>query len=56
MSTDCLNVKIAGRFMLTKKIGEGAFGEIYIAQCIGSNERVAVKLVSIFSHIHIGTQ
>ena len=46
MSTaSCLDIRVGGKFVLMKKIGEGAFGAIYVAQTIGSSERVAVKLV-----------
>ncbi len=46
MSVDPVNIRVAGKYVLIKKIGEGAFGEIYIAQATGTNERVAVKLVT----------
>lgn len=36
--------RIGDRFALTKKIGSGAFGEIYSATNIQSGEVVAVKL------------
>ena len=44
MATNPINIKVAGKYVLVKKIGEGAFGEIYIAKSIEKNERVAVKL------------
>ncbi len=46
MSTSCLNIRVAGKYTLMKKLGEGAFGEIYLAQCIGTGEHAAVKLVT----------
>jgi serine/threonine protein kinase len=44
------NTRVGGRFTLQKKIGEGAFGEIYIASSIDTGDRVAVKLVGYISH------
>lgn len=40
-----LNILCAGKYILDKKIGEGAFGEIYIAHTLDSNEKYAIKLV-----------
>ena len=39
-----MELKIAGKYRLLKKIGSGSFGEIYQALNIKSNERVAVKM------------
>lgn len=41
-----LNLLIAKQFMLIKRIGEGSFGEVYIARSIETNKEVAVKLVN----------
>jgi casein kinase 1/casein kinase 1 epsilon len=39
-----MEVKIGSSFKLTKKIGSGAFGEIFHAINIKTNMEVAVKL------------
>ena len=39
-----VDIRIAGRFKLGKKLGSGSFGEIYLATDLSSNEDVAVKL------------
>lgn len=39
-----MDIRIAGRFKLGRKLGSGSFGEIYIATDLGTNEEVAVKL------------
>ena len=39
-----MDIRIAGRFKLGRKLGSGSFGEIYIATDLSSNEEVAVKL------------
>ena len=39
-----MDIRIAGRFRLGRKLGSGSFGEIYIATDLGTNEEVAVKL------------
>jgi len=40
-----MEIKVAGKFAIKKKIGSGAFGEIYIGYNIETGEEVAVKLV-----------
>jgi isocitrate dehydrogenase len=47
------DVKVAGRFRLTKRIGKGAFGDIYHSIDIKTNEEVATKLVDLFVSIGI---
>ena len=45
-----MEIKIAnGRFKITKKIGHGAFGELYSAFDIQDRKEVAVKLESVHS-------
>ena len=39
-----MDIRIAGRFKLGRKLGSGSFGEIYIATDLSNNEEVAVKL------------
>jgi serine/threonine protein kinase len=40
-----MEIRIASRYKLVKKIGGGAFGQIYQALDVISSEKVAVKLV-----------
>jgi hypothetical protein len=44
-----MEIKIAGKYRLTKKIGSGAYGDIYQALNIKSNEKVAVKMEIVTS-------
>jgi casein kinase 1 len=44
------DIRIAGRFQLGKKIGSGAFGEIYQGTDTQSNEEIAIKLEKISTH------
>ncbi len=44
-----MDLKVAGRYRLTKKIGSGSFGEIYKAVDIKTNSEVAVKLEAVNS-------
>ena len=52
-----MELRIGGKYKLTKKLGKGAFGDIYhgnvnifnlIAIHLKTNEEVAVKLVTCF--------
>jgi casein kinase I family protein HRR25 len=42
-----MELKVGGKFKLTKRLGQGAFGAIYSATNIKSGEEVAVKLETI---------
>jgi len=50
--TRVADVRVCGRFRVTKRIGKGAFGDIYHSVDIKTNEEVAIKLV--YSLINIG--
>lgn len=39
-----MDLRVGGKYKLKKKLGSGAFGEIYLAEDIKTNEEVAVKL------------
>ena len=39
-----MDIRIAGRFRLGRKLGGGSFGEIYLAVDLSNGEEVAVKL------------
>lgn len=40
-----MEIWVGGKYRLSKKIGEGAFGEIFTANDVTTNQNVAVKLV-----------
>lgn len=55
-----VGTRVAGRFKLTKRIGKGAFGDIYHSKIfltlgldLRTNDEVAIKLVLHF--INLGT-
>lgn len=39
-----VDLRVAGKYRLTKKLGHGAFGDIFQAANIKTKEEVAVKL------------
>jgi casein kinase 1 len=39
-----MNIRIGGKYSLSRKIGSGSFGEIYLGTHISSGRDVAVKL------------
>jgi len=39
-----MDIRIAGKYKLGRKIGSGSFGDIYLATDVNTNEEVAVKL------------
>ena len=46
-----MELRVGGKYRLSRKLGCGAFGDIYHGTNIKNNEEVAIKLVSIFPTI-----
>ena len=38
-------LRVGGKYRVTKRLGAGAFGDIYAGQNVKTNEEVAIKLV-----------
>jgi len=43
--TEDLNIWVGGKYRMIKKIGEGAFGEIYLGEHVPTTRKVAIKIV-----------
>jgi len=41
-----MEIRVGGKYSLSKKLGEGAFGEVFLGTNIKTGENVAIKLVS----------
>lgn len=48
-----MDIRVANKYRLTKKIGHGAFGDIYEGVNLKSGECVAIKLVRIINSVII---
>jgi len=46
-----MELRVGGKYRLSRKLGCGAFGDIYHGTNIKNNEEVAIKLVSILPTI-----
>jgi serine/threonine protein kinase len=44
-----MELRVGGKYRLSRKLGCGAFGDIYHGTNIRTNEEVAIKLVSLIS-------
>ena len=42
-----MEIRVGGKYSLSKKLGEGAFGEVFLGTNIKTGENVAIKLVSL---------
>ena len=40
-----MELRVGGKYKFTKKLGNGAFGDIYSGVNIKTNEEIAIKLV-----------
>mgnify|MGYP002636231424 CR=1 FL=1 len=45
-----MELRVGGKYRLSRKLGCGAFGDIYHGTNIRTNEEVAIKLVSASQH------
>ena len=41
-----MELRVGGKYKVTKRLGQGAFGDIYAGVNVKTNEEVAIKLVS----------
>jgi serine/threonine protein kinase len=41
-----MELRVGGKYKITKRLGSGAFGDIYCGVNVKTNEEVAIKLVS----------
>ena len=41
-----MELRVGGKYKVTKRLGAGAFGDIYAGFNVKTNEEVAIKLVS----------
>jgi serine/threonine protein kinase len=48
-----MELRVGGKYRLSRKLGSGAFGDIYHGTNIRTNEEVAIKLVSVFLNCHL---
>jgi serine/threonine protein kinase len=48
-----MELRVGGKYRLSRKLGCGAFGDIYHGTNIRTNEEVAIKLVSLSFIIYI---
>ena len=39
-----MELRVGGKYKLSKRLGEGAFGQIYAGVNVKTNEEVAIKL------------
>ena len=42
-----MELRVGGKYKITKRLGQGSFGDIYAGVNVKTNEEVAIKLVSI---------
>ena len=49
-----MELRVGGKYKLSKKLGNGAFGDIYLGINIKTHEEVAIKMVSQLSLILTG--
>lgn len=50
-----MELRVGGKYRLSRKLGCGAFGDIYHGTNIRTNEEVAIKLVSTALYLYPGS-
>ena len=48
-----MELRVGGKYRLSRKLGCGAFGDIYHGTNIRTNEEVAIKLVSAITFLQL---
>jgi serine/threonine protein kinase len=48
-----MDIRVANKYRLVKKLGHGAFGDIYQGVNLKSGEMVAIKLVILRHHLYL---
>jgi len=49
-----MELRVGGKYRVTKRLGSGAFGDIYAGVNVKTNEEVAIKLVSsLITHLYV---
>ena len=48
-----MELRVGGKYKVTKRLGSGAFGDIYAGVNVKTNEEVAIKLVSLPHSLHV---
>lgn len=49
----CADQTLAARYLMTKRLGDGTFGEVLLAKKLDSGDKVAVKRFLDFHHLFI---
>jgi hypothetical protein len=49
-----LDILIAGKYRLGRKLGGGSFGEIFLGTNLQTGEEVGIKLVRAWLHVRTG--
>jgi serine/threonine protein kinase len=44
-----MELRVGGKYKLSRKLGSGAFGDVYLGTNIKTNEEVAIKLEPVKS-------
>ena len=47
-----MELRVGGKYKITKRLGFGAFGDIFAGINVKTNEEVAIKLVSLWAGLN----
>ena len=45
-----MEIRVGGKYKISKKLGRGAFGDLYSGVNLKTNEEVAIKLEKLDTH------